>query len=60
MVPIGMGMIEMSARFSTVLPFFISAPLCNFVVVGIIIGVFGLKIGITFLAIRRENKSLIL
>ena len=41
-------MIEMSAPFSTVLPFFISAPLCNFVVVGIIIGVFGLKFGITY------------
>jgi len=43
-----MGMIEMSAPFSTVLPFFISAPLCNFVVVGIIIGAFGLKVGIIY------------
>lgn len=44
MVPVAMGMIEMSAPFSTVLPFLISAPLCNFVVVGIIFGTFGWKV----------------
>lgn len=50
MVPVAMGMIQMSAPFSTVLPFLISAPLCNFVVVGIIFATFGFKIaGIYFL-----------
>ena len=48
MVPIGMGMIEMSAPFSTVLPFFISAPLCNFVVVGIIFGTFGWNVALIY------------
>jgi uncharacterized membrane protein YraQ (UPF0718 family) len=44
MVPVAMGMIQMSAPFSTVLPFLISAPLCNFVVVGIIFATFGYKV----------------
>jgi uncharacterized membrane protein YraQ (UPF0718 family) len=44
MVPVAMGMIQMSAPFSTVLPFLISAPLCNFVVVGIILATFGFKV----------------
>ncbi|MGV8905589.1 MAG: permease [Acetobacterium sp.] len=44
MVPVAMGMIEMSAPFSTVLPFLITAPLSNFVVVGIIFGYFGFKV----------------
>ena len=48
MVPVAMGMIEMSAPFSTVLPFLISAPLCNFVVVGIIFGTFGWKVALIY------------
>ncbi|GEM02918.1 hypothetical protein SAMN05421839_13120 [Halolactibacillus halophilus] len=48
MVPIAMGMIEMSAPFSTVLPFLISAPLSNFVVVGIIFGAFGFKVALIY------------
>ncbi len=48
MVPVAMGMIEMSAPFSTVLPFLISAPLCNFVVVGIIFGTFGWKVAMIY------------
>lgn len=48
MVPVAMGMIEMSAPFSTVLPFLISAPLCNFVVVGIILGTFGWKVALVY------------
>lgn len=44
MVPVAMGMIQMSAPFSTVLPFLISAPLCNFVVVGVILATFGYKV----------------
>ncbi len=48
MVPVAMGMIEMSAPFSTVLPFLISAPLCNFVVVGIILGTLGWKVALIY------------
>ncbi len=48
MVPVAMGMIEMAAPFSTVLPFLISAPLCNFVVVGIIFGTFGWKVALIY------------
>lgn len=48
MVPVAMGMIEMSAPFSTVLPFLISAPLANFVVVGIIVATFGWKVGLIY------------
>jgi len=48
MVPVAMGMIEMSAPFSTVLPFLISAPLANFVVVGIIFATFGWKVAFIY------------
>lgn len=48
MVPVAMGMIEMSAPFTTVLPFLISAPLSNFVVVGIIFGTFGFKVALIY------------
>ncbi|HHY26298.1 MAG TPA: permease [Desulfitobacterium dehalogenans] len=48
MVPVAMGMIEMSASFSTVLPFLLSAPLANFVVVGIIFGTFGFKVALIY------------
>ena len=48
MVPVAMGLIEMSAPFSTVLPFLISAPLCNFVVVGIIFATFGWKVALIY------------
>lgn len=48
MVPVAMGMIEMSAPFSTVFPFLITAPLSNFVVVGMIFGTFGFKIAVFY------------
>lgn len=48
MVPVAMGMIEMSAPFSTVLPFLIAAPLSNFVVVGIIFATFGFDIAVFY------------
>lgn len=48
MVPVAMGMIEMSAPFTTVLPFLISAPLSNFVVVGIIFCAFGFKVALIY------------
>ena len=50
MVPVAMGMIEMSALFSTVFPFLITAPLSNFVVVGMIFGTFGFKIAAFYFA----------
>ncbi|HEX3046326.1 MAG TPA: permease [Bacillota bacterium] len=48
MVPVAMGMIEMSAPFSTVFSFLLSAPLSNFVVVGIILGTFGWKVALVY------------
>lgn len=48
MVPVAMGMIEMSAPFSTVFSFLLSAPLANFVVVGIILGTFGWKVALIY------------
>ena len=48
MVPVAMGMIEMSAPFSTVFSFLLSAPLSNFVVVGIILGTFGWKVALIY------------
>ena len=48
MVPVAMGMIEMSAPFSTVFPFLITAPLSNFVVVGMIFGTFGFKVAVFY------------
>jgi uncharacterized membrane protein YraQ (UPF0718 family) len=48
MVPVAMGMIEMSAPFSTVFSFLLSSPLSNFVVVGIILGTFGWKVALIY------------
>lgn len=48
MVPVAMGMIEMRIPFSTVFSFLLSAPLSNFVVVGIIFGVFGWKVALIY------------
>lgn len=48
MVPVAMGMIEMSAPFSTVFSFLLSAPLSNFVVVSIIFGTFGWKVALIY------------
>ncbi len=48
MVPVSMGMIESKVPFSTVLSFLFSAPVCNFMVVGIIFGVFGWQIALVY------------
>ena len=48
MVPVSMGMIESKVPFSTVLAFLLSAPVCNFMVVGIILGVFGWQIALVY------------
>lgn len=51
MVPVSMGMIESNVPFSTVLAFLFSAPVCNFMVVGIISGVFGWQIALVYFII---------
>jgi uncharacterized membrane protein YraQ (UPF0718 family) len=51
MVPVSMGMIESKVPFSTVLAFLFSAPICNFMVVGIISGVFGWQIALVYFII---------
>lgn len=51
MVPVSMGMVEMGAPFSMVFAFLISAPLANFVVVSLILGVFGWKVALTYFLI---------
>ncbi|MFA7302901.1 MAG: permease [Methanoregula sp.] len=48
MVPVSMGMIESKVPFSTVLAFLFSSPVCNFMVVGIIFGVFGWRIALVY------------
>jgi len=48
MVPVSMGMVEMGAPFAMVFSFLLSAPLANFVVVGLIFGVFGWEVGLTY------------
>lgn len=55
MVPLSMGMIEMKIPFSTVISFLVSAPITNFVIVTLIMGMFGWKVALfyflwTFLA----------
>ena len=51
MVPVAMGMAQMGASCGTVLGFLISAPLCNFVVVGVVLAVFGWKLSLVYFAI---------
>ena len=51
MVPVSMGMIESKVPFSTVLAFLFSAPVCNFMVVGIIFGVFGWQIALVYFVV---------
>lgn len=51
MVPVVMGMIEMRASMGMVFGFLISAPLCNFVVVGLIIAIFGWQVALLYLAL---------
>ena len=58
MVPVSMGMIESKVPFSTVLAFLFSAPICNFMVVGIIFGVFGWKIALVYFAVTLVMATL--
>ncbi|EHQ36336.1 permease [Methanoplanus limicola] len=51
MIPVSMGMIESKVPFPTVLAFLFSAPVCNFMVVGIIFGVFGWQIALVYFVV---------
>lgn len=58
MVPVVMGMIEMKASMGMVFGFLISAPLCNFVVVGLIIAMFGWQVALLYLALTLGGAIL--
>ena len=51
MVPVVMGMAEMGVSMATIFGFLISAPLCNFVVVGLILAIFGWKVALIYFAL---------
>lgn len=55
MVPVVMGMVEMGASIGMVFGFLISAPLCNFVVVGLITAIFGWQVALIYLAITLSG-----
>jgi uncharacterized membrane protein YraQ (UPF0718 family) len=50
-VPVTMGMATMGVSLGTVLSFLISAPLCNFVVLGMVYATFGFKVTAYYLVI---------
>jgi uncharacterized membrane protein YraQ (UPF0718 family) len=58
MVPVVMGMVEMGASMGTIFGFLISAPLCNFVVVGLILATFGVKVTLFYIAITLGGAIL--
>ncbi len=58
MVPVVMSMVTMGASIGTIFGFLISAPLCNFVVVGVIFTVFGFKVAALYLAITLGGAIL--
>ena len=59
MVPVVMGMAEMGASMGTIFGFLISAPLCNFVVVGLILATFGFKVTLIYIAITLGGAVLV-
>lgn len=58
MVPVVMGMVEMGASLGMVFGFLISAPLCNFVVVGLITAIFGWQVALIYLFITLGGAIL--
>lgn len=58
MVPVVMGMVEMGASMGTIFGFLISAPLCNFVVIGLILATFGLKVTAIYIAVTLGGAIL--
>jgi uncharacterized membrane protein YraQ (UPF0718 family) len=57
-VPVSMGMAEMGVSIGTIFGFLISAPLCNFVVFGLILAVFGLKVAVVFFVLTFSSAVL--
>ena len=58
MVPVVMGMVEMGASMGTIFGFLVSAPLCNFVVVGLIFATFGFQVASIYLALTLGGAIL--
>ena len=58
MVPVVMGMAEVGASMGTIFGFLISAPLCNFVVVGLILATFGVKVTLVYIVITLGGAIL--
>lgn len=58
MVPVVMGMAEMGASMGTIFGFLISAPLCNFVVVGLILVTFGVQVTALYLVLTLGGAIL--
>ncbi|WP_087021043.1 permease [Thaumasiovibrio subtropicus] len=58
MVPVVMSMVSMGASIGTIFGFLISAPLCNFVVVGVIFTVFGFKVAAIYLLLTLGGAML--
>ncbi len=58
MVPVVMGMVEVGASMGTIFGFLISAPLCNFVVIGLLLATFGLKATAIYLALTLGGAIL--
>lgn len=55
MIPVMIGMVQMGVATGTVFSFLISAPLTNFVVVGLILATFGLKIAAIYFALTLSG-----
>lgn len=58
MVPVVMSMVEMGASMGTIFGFLVSAPLCNFVVVGLILAAFGLDVALIYLGADAWRRHL--
>ncbi|QKV18990.1 permease [Oricola thermophila] len=58
MVPVVMGMAEVGASMGTIFGFLISAPLCNFVVVGLILATFGINVTLVYIAVTLGGAVL--
>jgi len=54
-VPVSMGMAEMGVSMGTIFGFLISAPLCNFVVTGMILAVFGWKVALVYFVLTFSS-----
>jgi uncharacterized membrane protein YraQ (UPF0718 family) len=54
-VPVSMGMAEMGISMGIIFSFLISAPLCNFVVTGMILAMFGWKVTLIYFVITFSS-----